>query len=98
MSNGFGREVSAAVTGSTRNPRAISRIIALEANGSRQGVSCVAREALCTPLTGEAHGLTVCLYDILDLRRVATSHRRYDREAGATTGGQNIGIALPESF
>ena len=97
MSNGFGREVSAAVTASTRNPRAISRTIALEANGGRQGVSSVAREALCPPLTGEAHGLTVRLHDILDLRRIAASHRGHDRDTGATTGGQDIGITLPES-
>ena len=49
-------------------------------------------------LTGEAHGLTVRLYDILDMWRIAASHGGHDWNAGTTTGGQDIGIALPESF
>jgi hypothetical protein len=52
----------------------------------------------CRHLTGEAHGLAVRLYDILDMRRIAASHSRHDREASATTGGQDIGIALQVSL
>jgi hypothetical protein len=40
----------------------------------------------------------VRLYDILDMRCIATSHGGHDRDIGATAGGQDIGIALPESF
>ena len=67
MSNGFGREVSAAMTGSSKTLRALSRTIALEAHGGRPGVSGVVRQTLCTPLTGEAHGLTVRFHDIFNL-------------------------------
>ena len=59
---------------------------------------CVAREVLCTPLTGEADGLTVRLHDILDMWRIAASHGGHDWETSATTGGQDIGIALMESL
>ena len=52
----------------------------------------------CRHLTGEAHGLTVRLYNILDMWRIAASHGGHDWNAGTTTGGQDIGIALPESF
>jgi hypothetical protein len=41
----------------------------------------------CRHLTGEAHRLTVCLYDILNLRCIAASHRSHNRDADATTGG-----------
>src|SRR4029450_4464387 len=64
----------------------------------RQGMPCVAREVLCTPLTGEAHSLTVRLHDILDLWRIAASHGGHDWETRVTTGGQDIGIALMESL
>src|SRR5262249_8783326 len=53
---------------------------------------------LCRYLTGEAHGLTVRLYDILNVRCIAAPHCGHDWNAGTTTGGQDIGIALPESF
>ena len=53
---------------------------------------------LCRYLTSEAHGLTVRLDDILDMRRIAASHRGHDWDASATAGGQDIGIALPESL
>jgi hypothetical protein len=42
---------------------------------------------LCRHLTSEAHGLTVRLDDIFDMRRIAPSHRSHDRDTSATTGG-----------
>jgi len=49
-------------------------------------------------LTGEAHGVTVRLDNILDLRRIAASHRRHHGHPGATTGRQDIGIPLTQSL
>ena len=49
-------------------------------------------------LTGEAHGVTMRFDDILDLWRIAASHRRHHWYPGITTGGQDIGIPLAQSL
>ena len=41
----------------------------------------------CRHHTSEAHGLTVCLYDILDVWRIAASHRRHHWYPGAVRQG-----------